>query len=163
MSHGPPQITAPTGIDMHAGHTVVGGFTAFDSHFNPLTFSEYIAFPTNALLVEGAVIFTPVGSVVFEANGFGVHDMHGNLMEWCRDFYAEYTAENTTDPTGPDRDPNNNHVMRGGSYLSQWQNIRSTSRFPQNPKIKMIHFGFRVVCHVDVVSPSEARGSRRNK
>src|ERR1700681_1013064 len=54
---------------------------------------------------------TPVGS--FPANAWGLHDMHGNVFEWCQDLYADYPQKDVVDPQGPNK--GNSHVLRGGS------------------------------------------------
>jgi formylglycine-generating enzyme required for sulfatase activity len=66
-------------------------------------------------------------------NAWGVFDMHGNIREYVRDFYAEGTMADATDPTGPkDGDPKN-HVVRGGAYTANAAlagNCRAASRRP---------------------------------
>jgi formylglycine-generating enzyme required for sulfatase activity len=54
----------------------------------------------------------PVGS--FPANAFGLHDMHGNVWQWCQDWHGDYPQEDVVDPQGPDTGANG--VVRGGSW-----------------------------------------------
>jgi sulfatase modifying factor 1 len=54
---------------------------------------------------------TPVGS--FPANAWGLHDMHGNLFQWCQDRYGDYPQNDVVDPQGADN--NKSRVLRGGS------------------------------------------------
>ena len=60
---------------------------------------------------------TPVGN--FAPNRFGLYDMHGNVLEWCWDFYGYYSSDAQTDPTGPDNTTTylENRVYRGGSWF----------------------------------------------
>jgi eukaryotic-like serine/threonine-protein kinase len=56
----------------------------------------------------------------------GLFDMHGNLYEWCNDWYDDYPDSSVTDPSGADR--GQWRINRGGSYLYLWQTCRSASR-----------------------------------
>jgi formylglycine-generating enzyme required for sulfatase activity len=62
----------------------------------------------------------------FTANGFGVHQMHGNVWEWCEDGYGPYSAGQTPDPVGSSR--GTGRVLRGGSWLEPASRTRSAAR-----------------------------------
>lgn len=51
-------------------------------------------------------------------NAWGLHDMHGNIREFTRDFYDPAPLEDATDPTGPKTGDPQNHVVRGGAYTA---------------------------------------------
>ncbi|MHC4948845.1 MAG: SUMF1/EgtB/PvdO family nonheme iron enzyme, partial [Planctomycetota bacterium] len=85
----------------------------------------------------------------FEPNGWGLHDMHGNVAEWCGDRYARLAAEETVDPTGPSGDASNDRaprVLRGGSFAAPPAHCRSAHRDASAPDTRFATHGFRVVC-----------------
>jgi sulfatase modifying factor 1 len=66
----------------------------------------------------------PVGS--FPPNAFGLYDMHGNILEWCNDWYGEYDIEDTLNPKGPET--GENKVYRGGGWREPAWECRSAYR-----------------------------------
>lgn len=75
-------------------------------------------------LANGVPSTSPVGS--FAANGYGFHDMAGNVWEWCWDRKGAYSTEPQTDPHGPAG--GNLVVGRGGSFFNNADECRSASR-----------------------------------
>ncbi|MDY0040397.1 MAG: formylglycine-generating enzyme family protein [Desulforhabdus sp.] len=76
-------------------------------------------------------------------NAWGLFDMHGNLCEWCHDWYGEYPSGSQLDPVGPDIGPG--RVVRGGSWFSNAKNCRSACRFYWPPNSRSDFIGFRLV------------------
>jgi len=71
--------------------------------------------------------------------------MHGNVFEWCSDYFADYPAGEATDPKGPPKTETSEHVLRGGSFYAFGRRCRSADRdfFPSDlPERRFI--GFRV-------------------
>jgi len=82
-----------------------------------------------------------VGS--FRPNGWGLYDMHGNVWEWCSDWYGDsYAHALDQDPTGPES--GTLRVLRGGGWGHNPQNCRSASRHWYAPGFRSLNYGFRV-------------------
>jgi len=88
----------------------------------------------------------PVAS--FPANAFGLHDMHGNVLEWCEDLYdADYYRKSPEkDPPGPQQSSEVTpaRVLRGGSWYSPPEYCRSAYRRANPPDVRLNIIGFRV-------------------
>jgi formylglycine-generating enzyme len=80
----------------------------------------------------------------YPPNRWGLHDMHGNVREWCWDWQSDYPVEADIriDPAGPKR--GQGHILRGGGWLSQGVDCRSASRDWTPPDDQLAFAGFRV-------------------
>jgi formylglycine-generating enzyme required for sulfatase activity len=95
-----------------------------------------------------------VGS--YKPNPWGLNDMHGNVQEWCSDFYDPnyYKTSPRKDPKGPEKGVLSTdykdfyRVVRGGSWLDEARGCRSAYRFRAMPHDGYQIVGFRVVCEV---------------
>jgi formylglycine-generating enzyme required for sulfatase activity len=93
---------------------------------------------------DGHLFTAPVGQ--FKANPFGLYDMHGNVWEWCEDWYEpnSYPRDKQIDPTGPAT--GKAKVQRGGGWSSDFKRLRSAARIGRDSvAYRGCYLGFRVV------------------
>ena len=83
---------------------------------------------------------SPVGS--YPANAWGLYDMHGNVWEWCQDWYGDYPKQSVTDPRGPE--VGSVCVLRGGGWSDGAANCRSADRGGFDPSDRGSRRGFRL-------------------
>jgi formylglycine-generating enzyme required for sulfatase activity len=83
----------------------------------------------------------PVGS--FPPNPWGLHDMHGNVWEWCADWYGPYPTNAVTNPAGPK--DGKRRVIRGGGWGVTAEDCRSANRYRFKPDVNGGNVGLRIV------------------
>ncbi len=79
----------------------------------------------------------------YASNAWGLYDMHGNVWEWCKDWYGSYPVGHVTDSGGPST--GSNRVLRGGSWYDIARNCRSANRNWSDSGRRYWYAGFRLV------------------
>lgn len=92
---------------------------------------------------KGKLLWKTTEVGVYPPNRWGLCDMHGNVQEWCEDFYGPYPKDAVTDPVGPST--GKGRVLRGGSYFFGAEECRSAERVVSGQTIGSEFTGFRVV------------------
>ena len=98
---------------------------------------------TNCAKSEDRNKAMPVGS--FPPNAFGLYDMHGNILQWCNDWYGEYDVNEKTNPKGSGKGANK--IIRGGGWHNAAWECRSAYRGGAGlyPGTRGTGIGFRIV------------------
>ncbi|MDQ7839342.1 MAG: SUMF1/EgtB/PvdO family nonheme iron enzyme [Thermodesulfobacteriota bacterium] len=89
---------------------------------------------------------TPVGSFPQGKSPYGVHDMMGNVWEWCDNCYNEKHYESSPKQNPNETGKDGSRVLRGGSWCSEsTEGLRCARRYSDSPEARYLNYGFRVV------------------
>jgi formylglycine-generating enzyme required for sulfatase activity len=103
--------------------------------------------PHDAAAIGGASTNPWMGTTMtgsFQPNGFGLHDMHGNVWEWVQDCYrTNYNGSPSNGAAVTDR-PNCTSIQRGGAWVTEPKDVRVANRFRREPQDRSNISGFRL-------------------
>ena len=94
--------------------------------------------------IKGTFKQETVNVCSYSPNAWGFYDMHGNVWEWCQDWYGRYPSGAVTDPTGSASGVD--RVLRGGGWDNSAGSCRSAYRFRIRPVGRSSICGFRLCC-----------------
>jgi len=108
-------------------------------------FDQYMWWLGNDLYESYGHGTKPIGEKM--PNPWGLYDMHGNVLEWCQDWFGSYSSNAVDDPTGPAK--GSKRILRGGKWSGHASHCRSARRLGQEPEIRYVNAGFRIVWIVE--------------
>lgn len=137
------EYAARAGTDTiyHFGNQVHSDFANFEGSYPYLIEENYVS-RKDASVVTSKNRGTTIEVDALSPNAFGLYHMHGNVAEWCFDYYGEYDMTDTENPSGAAN--GSLRVNRGGSYNDFGKHLRSAYRSVANPMDADQNLGFRI-------------------
>lgn len=132
----------------HFGNQVHSDYANFEGSYPYLIEENYVSYQ-NPEVVTSQNRGTTIAVNELAPNAFGLYHMHGNVAEWCFDYYGEYDVENNVNPTGAAS--GSLRVNRGGSYNDFGKHLRSAYRSATNPVDADQNLGFRICRNAEMV------------
>jgi formylglycine-generating enzyme required for sulfatase activity len=130
-----------------------GAGTTTPFHFGPTISTDQVNYNGNFTYGKGKKgVFrgksTPVGR--FPPNAWGLYDMHGNVSQWCQDWYGEYPQKDVSDPHGPEKETGvgTGRVRRGGTWNFPPHFCRSACRGGPVGALRHFNCGLRLCADV---------------
>ena len=105
--------------------------------------------PNAGARIGGKIPGESVKAGSYPPNAWGLYDMHGNVWEWCRDWYHSMLPGGTDPDLSTvkgvmNRDGTYSHVRRGGAWIESYEHNRSARRLRYEPERRSDHIGFRI-------------------
>ena len=123
------------------GNQVHSDYANFEGSYPYLIEENYVS-RQNPEVVTSQNRGTTIAVDELPPNAFGLYNMHGNVAEWCFDYYGEYDLDNNVNPAGAVS--GSLRVNRGGSYNDFGKHLRSAYRSATNPVDADQNLGFRI-------------------
>lgn len=128
------------------GNQVHSDFANFEGTY-PYSIEDNYVYHTDASVKSGRALHRTLSVDSFSPNKFGIYNMHGNVSEWCFDFYAPYNVKDSENPAGSAT--GHLRVNRGGSFNDFGKHLRSCYRSATNPIDVDENLGFRICRNAD--------------
>lgn len=128
------------------GNQVHSDFANFEGTY-PYSIEDNYVHHTDASVKPGRALHRTLAVDSFSPNKFGIYNMHGNVSEWCFDFYAPYDVKDAENPAGSAT--GHLRVNRGGSFNDFGKHLRSCYRSATNPIDADENLGFRICRNAD--------------
>ena len=101
---------------------------------------------------DGFIYTSPVAT--FRPNAWGLHDMLGNALQWCGDWFGDYPSGAVSDPKGPSE--GKERILRGGSFVYGPKHTRCAFRGRNLPDFQNYYVGFRVLLEIEPETKSKS-------